>query len=304
MTLARPDVVVAETDPPLLGMLGAMLKRRHRCKLVYNVRDLYPDIAVANGGVRSRTLLWVLRGANRLAYEHSDLVVTLGRDMRERIVAKGVPAAKVVVVPDWADTNAIRPIDPNPMRADFGDKFVVMYSGNLGLSQQLETVLDAAYSLSSDPRVLFVLVGDGARKQWLQERAQTLRLQNLWFRPYRPKQRLAESLGAADLHLIPLARAAAGCLVPSKVYGILAAGRPYVAMMEDHAEVARLAVERGVGFVVPPGDAPQLAATIARAVNNSSELKTMGSRARKLAEQEFSRPTITAKFESMLEGVV
>lgn len=304
MTLARPDVVIAETDPPLLGMLGALLKRRHRCKLVYNVRDLYPDIAVANGGVRSRTLLGVLRGANRLAYAHSDLVVTLGRDMRERIVAKGVPAAKVVVVPDWVDTNAIRPIDPNPMRADFGDKFVVMYSGNLGLSQQLDTVLDAAYSLSSDARILFVLVGDGARKQWLQEHARTLRLGNVLFLPYRPKERLAESLSAADLHLIPLARGAAGCLVPSKVYGILAAGRPYVAMMEDHAEVARLAVERGVGFVVPPGDAPQLAATIARAVSNSSELKTMGSRARKLAEQDFSRPTITAKFESMLEGVV
>ncbi|MGH7863999.1 MAG: glycosyltransferase family 4 protein [Candidatus Binataceae bacterium] len=303
MTLARPDVIIAETDPPLLGMLGALLKRRHRCKLVYNVRDIYPDIALVNGGVRSRALLGLLRGANRLAYQHADLVVTLGRDMRERIIAKGVPASKVAVVPDWVDTTAIRPIAPNAMRAEFGDKFVVMYSGNLGLSQQLDTVLDAARALCRDPRIVFVLVGDGARKQWLQEHARALALDNLLFLPYRSKDRLAESLSAADLHLIPLARGAAGCLVPSKVYGILAAGRPYVAMMEERGEVARLAIEHGVGFVVAPGDAPALAATIARAVNNASELKSMGSRARTLAEQSFSRRAITAKFEAMLDGV-
>jgi glycosyltransferase involved in cell wall biosynthesis len=303
LALERPDIVVAETDPPLLGMLGALLKRRFDCRLVYNVRDLYPDIAEATGGVKSRTLLALLHHANRIAYRHADLVVTLGRDMRERIVASGIHPASVIVVPDWADTDAIRPIDPNPYRAGFGDKFVVMYSGNLGLSQQLEVVLDAAHALAADARIVFAFVGDGARKQWLQERSNALGLANVAFFPYRPQERLAQSLSAADLHLIPLARGTAGCMVPSKVYGILAAGRPFVAIMEERAEIARLAADHGVGFIAPPGDGAQLAAIISRAVSDTMELKTMGARARRLAERDFSRTAITAKFESVLESV-
>ena len=148
--LPRPDVIVAETDPPLLGALAAVLKRRWGCRLVYNVRDLYPDIAEVTGGVRSPFLLELLRRGNDYAYERADLIVTLGHDMARRIVDKGVPTEKVVVVPDWVDCGRIRPLDSNPFRRSFGNKFVVMYSGNIGLSQQLEAVLEAADRLRDD----------------------------------------------------------------------------------------------------------------------------------------------------------
>jgi colanic acid biosynthesis glycosyl transferase WcaI len=301
--LPRPDVIVAETDPPLLGALAAVLKRRWGCRLIYNVRDLYPDIAEVTGGVRSPFLLDLLRRGNDYAYERADLIVTLGHDMARRIVDKGVPANKVVVVPDWVDCGRIRPIDSNPFRRSFGDKFVVMYSGNIGLSQQLEAVLEAAARVRDDERILFAIIGEGARKKWLEERARAMELTNVIFLPYQPLENLAQSLSSADLHLIPLAPGAAGCLVPSKIYGILAAGRPFIAMMEENAEVAQIAREDGVGFVVRPGDVDALIGAIREAVDAPEHLKQMGVRARRVAEQRFDRIKVTGIFGSMLAGV-
>jgi glycosyltransferase involved in cell wall biosynthesis len=301
--LPRPDVIVAETDPPLLGALAAMLKRRWECRLVYNVRDLYPDIAEVTGGVRSPFLLDLLRRGNDYAYERADLIVTLGHDMARRIVDKGVPPDKVVVVPDWVDCGRIRPLDGNPFRHSFGDKFVVMYSGNIGLSQQLEAVLEAADRLRDDDRILFAMIGEGARKSWLQERAQAMGLKNVTFLPYQPLENLGESLSAADLHLIPLAPGAAGCLVPSKIYGILAAGRPFIAMMEENAEIAQIARDAKVGFVVRPGNVEALIDAIREAIDSPEHLKQMGARARRLAEVRFDRVKVTSMFGSMLTGV-
>jgi glycosyltransferase involved in cell wall biosynthesis len=301
--LERPDVIVAATDPPLLGALAALLKQHWGCRLVYNVQDLYPDIAEATGGVRSPLLLGLLRRANDFAYVRADLIVTLGHDMARRIIDKGVPSDKVVVVPDWVDCGRIRPLESNQFRRSFGGKFVVMYSGNLGLSQQLETVLESADRLRGDERIMFAIIGEGARKKWLQERARELGLDNVKFMPYQPKENLGESLTAADLHLIPLAPGTAGCLVPSKIYGILAAGRPFIAMMEANAEVASIAREHAVGFVVRPGDVDELTRTIRDSVDAPERLAQMGARARRLAEQSFDRNKVTSRFGSVLTSV-
>jgi len=267
------------------------------------VRDLYPDIAIATDGVRNRFLLGLLKYANGLAYEAADKIAVLGEDMRQRIVAKGVSPKRISVTPDWVDCDQIRPLANNPFRAEFSDKFVVMYSGNLGLSQQLDTVLAAAERLRDDPRIVFVLIGEGARKKWLMDDAARLKLPNTLFMPYRPKEQLAESLGAADLHLIPLAPGTGGCLVPSKIYGILAAGRPFVAIMEHTAEIARLAREHEVGFVSPPGDGASLAGQVLNAISVPAELKRMGQRARMLAIEHFDRKVATRRFAQMLEDV-
>ncbi|MHB8384188.1 MAG: glycosyltransferase family 4 protein [Candidatus Binataceae bacterium] len=301
--IERPDIIIAETDPPLLGALGAALKQRFGCRMVYNVRDLYPDIAYANGGLKNPALLELLSRANSIAYRHADEIVTLGHDMAERIIAKGVNAAKISVIPDWVDTDLIRPLARNPFRTQFGERFVVMYSGNIGLSQHLESVIEAAAQVRDNPGIVFVLIGEGASKPALMKLVRERCLTNVVFLPYRPKEELAESLGAADLHLIPLMRGAAGCLVPSKVYGILAAGRPFVAMMEPHAEVARIAREHRVGFVVEPGDAGGLTDAIRSATSNRAELRAMGERAREVALRRFDRTVSTTAFAAMLARV-
>jgi putative colanic acid biosynthesis glycosyltransferase WcaI len=303
LRLPRPDVVVAETDPPLLGALAALLRARWRCAFVYYCQDIYPDVAAATGGLRSHTLLALLARANQYAYRRADRIVVLGDDMRGRLLRKGVVADKVAVVPNWVDCDVVRPLASNPFRAQFGDHFVVMYSGNLGLSQQLDTILDAAQQLRDDARILFVLIGEGASKAPLEARARRDGLHNVRFLPYQPKERLAESLGAADLHLVPLHAGLAGCLVPSKVYGILAAGRPFVALMENDAEVATMARTQRVGFVSPPGDAGALVGVVRDALAQPAELDAMGKRARMLAEREFHRPILTRRFADLLRDL-
>jgi len=164
-------------------------------------------------------------------------------------------------------------------------------------------VLEAADRLRDDQRILFAIIGEGARKKWLQERANAMGLTNVSFLPYQPQEKLGESLSAADLHLIPLAAGAAGCLVPSKIYGILAAGRPFIAMMEEDAEVAHIARDDRVGFVVRPGNVDALIGAIRHAVDSPEHLKQMGARARRLAEARFDRIKVTSMFGSMLTEV-
>lgn len=301
--LAPPDVLVAETDPPLLGTLATLLTRQWRCPFIYYCQDVYPDVAEVTGGVRNSALLSVLRHANRLAYQHAALIIVLGEDMRRRLLAKGVPSEKIAVLSNWADCDAIRPVASSPFRAQFGERFVVMFSGNLGLSQPLEVLVDAAEELRGEPGVVFAFIGAGARKAWLEAEVRQRRLPNVRFFPYQPRAVLAESLSAADLHLVPLQSGLAGCVVPSKVYGILAAGRPFVAVMEEGAEVAVLARAHGVGFVSPPSDPVALARVIRDALTHRVTLEAMGARGRRLAEQRFHRPHLTAQFAALAERV-
>jgi colanic acid biosynthesis glycosyl transferase WcaI len=164
-------------------------------------------------------------------------------------------------------------------------------------------VLAAADRLRACPRLLFVLVGEGARKAWLMNQAAARGLPNLRFFPYQPRERLAESLGAADVHLIPLKAGAAGCLVPSKVYGIMAAARPFVAMMEPGAEVARLAARHDLGPVIPPGDEATLAAALLELMEKPERIAAMGLNGRHVALRYFERKIITRKFGEVLAGI-
>jgi len=245
----------------------------------------------------------LLEVSNQIAYQNADSIVALGNDMAERIVGKGVASTKVTVVTDWADCESIHPVDESALRNDFPDRFIVMYSGNLGFSQQLETVLDAARLLAEDPRIVFLLVGEGARKKWLQERARELELKNVRFLPYQPRVRLADSLSVADLHLISLLPGTAGCVMPSKIYAILAAGRPVIAMMDQGSEVAALVNKHQIGKVVTPGDPWALADSITEALNDPERLMRMRDTARRLALEKFERKIVTAQFADVIETV-
>jgi colanic acid biosynthesis glycosyl transferase WcaI len=299
----RPDVVVAETDPPLLGLLGAIVKRIRGCRFIYYCQDLYPDVAKASGALKFRPLLSLFSAGNRVAYRLSDVVVVLGEDMAERLQSRGVPRERIAIIPNWIDCRKVRPDSANPPGGESGE-FIVMYAGNLGLAQGLGTVLEAAHLMRDDARVKFVLVGDGARKSSLEHEARARGLDNVEFIGRLHPDAMSEVLAAGNLHLIPLLAGAAGSLVPSKVYGILAAGRPFVAMMEQGAEVARLATEFDIGFVIPPGDPAALVRTIYAGLRDPGRLAQMGRRARHLAEEKYDRHLVTRNFARLLEAVV
>jgi len=207
--------------------------------------------------------------------------------MRERLIEnKGAAPEKTVIIPDWADT---RVISPGPKRNAFSethglnDKFVVMHSGNIGLSQSLETVVDAAAQLRAVPDIQIVFVGEGVKKADLQDRAHALGLSNVSFLPFQPKERLGESFAAADVFVISLQQGLAGYIVPSKLYGILAAGRPYVAAVEDTCEVASITRRHQCGLVAKPSDAGELAEKILTFYRDPGFTASSGARARDAA---------------------
>jgi colanic acid biosynthesis glycosyl transferase WcaI len=301
-TARRPDAIVAETDPPVLGALAALLKAWHRCGFVYYLQDLYPEVGLALGRLRPGPLTWFIRWATQFGLRSADRIVVLGEDMRRRVEARGIASEKIVVVPNWVDTRQLRPfVDATGLRKHWqlDGQFVVMYSGNLGLSQNLEQILVAAREMQRDP-IRFVFIGEGAAKARLEARAAEWALANVSFHPYQPKDKLSESLGVADIHLIPLQGGLAGCIVPSKMYGILAAGKPYIAAVDADSEVARITNEARTGVAIPPDSATHLVEAIRWCLSNPEELARMGQRGRHLAETAFDRQLATARFEDVV----
>jgi glycosyltransferase involved in cell wall biosynthesis len=298
----RPDAIVVETDPPALGALGALLKHWHRCPMIFYLQDLFPEVGLALGKFRPGPLTSFLRWLTNIGLRHADRVVVLGEDMKRLVLERGVAADRVVVIPNWADTQALRPTaGPNPLRAEWqvGERFVVMYSGNLGLSQGLDGVLDAAEALCDDP-VTFLFVGEGGAKPRLIDRVAERKLSHVHFLPYQPKSRLGDSLAAADLHLIPMRRGLAGCMVPSKLYGILAVGRPYIAAVDADSEVAAVTAMHETGLRIEPESPAELVRTIRWCLAHRAELKGMGERGRKVAESYFDRARSVNLFEELL----
>jgi colanic acid biosynthesis glycosyl transferase WcaI len=300
--LPRADVIIVETDPPVLGVLGAALKWWQRRPLVYYLQDLYPEVGLVTGQLKPGLMTRLLRWATQLGLHHADRVVVLGDDMRDRVLQRGIDPARIAIVPNWTDTRLLRPSEPgNALRRSWGvdGRLVLMYSGNLGLSQGLDHVLQAARDLRDQP-VEFVFVGDGARKADLMARAADWSLGNVRFLPYQPKERLAESLGAADLHLITLQRGLAGFIVPSKLYGILAAGRPYIAAVDADSDVAAVTARGQCGLRIDPNDPELLVQAIHWCLEHPQELQAMGDRGRQLAEQYFDRRIAVSRFARVL----
>jgi colanic acid biosynthesis glycosyl transferase WcaI len=263
-------------------------------------------LAVALGKFPNSWWTRLLRAWLFRVYRDADRVVVLSEDMRALLLASGVAAERVVCIPNWVDAKAVQPIkEDNPFRARHGinGNFVVMYSGNLGLTQRLEQVLQAAELLRERADIRFFLVGNGALKADLVRQAEQRRLGNVRFLDYQPKSDLSLSLSAADLHLIPLHPALVQCLMPSKLYGILASGTAVLAITVEACELARVVRDRGVGIVVGPGDAAALADAIRAFADQREKVRVMGAAARQLAVAHYDRPLVTARFGRMVREV-
>jgi glycosyltransferase involved in cell wall biosynthesis len=306
MRVDRPDVVVALTDPPIIGLAGWLAARRARAPLVMAYQDLFPEVTVLLD-FHSETINNVLQAINRFLCRKADRIVALGETMRQRLIDnKGAPSDRTIIIPSWADTRAIV---PGPKRNAFAvannlaDKFVVMHSGNIGLSQSLETVVDAAALLRHIPDLQVVFVGEGVKKRDLEEQARGLQLSNVSFLPFQPKERLAESFASADVFIVSLQPGLAGYIVPSKLYGILAAGRPYVAAVEPSCEVASITETYRCGLVAEPSDAGALAEAIMTFYNDRELTRRCGENARQ-ASAAFDRSLQVGRYADLFRQLV
>lgn len=300
----RQSIVVVETDPFFLALMVPILKLRHRCKTVVYLQDLYPDIAVAVGRLEEGFVTKWIRVALFAIYRSTNAVVVLSEDMKERCVRHGVLDERVRVIPNWVDTSLVAPRkEHNRFRTThhLDDAFVIMHSGNMGSSQRLERILEVAERLTSAEKVRFLLIGDGISKASLEQSAQSRELGNVTFLPYQPKAELAHSLSAADLQLISVTEASLACLMPSKFYGILASGTPVLAIAPRESELGKTILEQGVGYVADPGTPDVILDVIETALRSPEELKTMGRRARQLAERRYERKIVTSQFAEFLD---
>jgi len=304
--LPRHDAVVALTTPPLIAAAGLVAKTFKRSRLVYWVQDLYPEVAVAFGALSPRSAATrAMQATSRQVLRASDRVVVLGEAMRDRAVEGGATPERVAVIPNWADGEAVKPLPhaENPLRAELagGASCLVMYSGNIGRGHDVETLVGAARLLRDRADVSFLFLGEGAKRLELQLAARDL--PNVRFGPYQPRERLAASLSAADLHLVSLSPGLVGLLEPSKLYGIMAAGRPALFVGPAATEVARTIEREGCGCVVANGDARGLADAITSLAGDAPTRDHMGRRGREALVARYDRRLATARFRDLLLGL-
>jgi len=306
LRLDKPDVVVALTDPPIVGLAAWLAGLRFRAPLVMAFQDVFPEVTVLMEDFHSETINGALQAVNKFLVRRASRSIAIGDTMRQRLIEhKGASPDRTVVISNWADTSLIQPGPRhNAFSAahDLDDKFVVMHSGNLGLSQSLETLVDAAALLRDVPDVRLVFQGDGVKKPALEQRARDLGLDNVLFLPFMPKAQLGESFAAVDVFIVSLQRGLAGYIVPSKLYGILASGRPFVAAVEEACEVASIATTHDCGLVVEPGNPRALADAIRVCRADRARLVQRGANARAISTS-FDRAGQVARYLEVFDAV-
>ncbi len=298
----RCDVVLAMTDPPFEGIVGAFVALLKRRPYVYNIRDLYPDMAVGGSIVAPGLLARIWEKLHRWALRRATRVIVLGEDMRNRILSKGVTSSAIAVVRDGAEivpAEAPAPsLDSDVIRAIRGNfRFVLLHAGNLGFYGAWDTLLTGANSLAADG-IGLVFVGDGAQRSRLE--AASANIPNVGFLPFFPAGKISSVLAAADAHLITVKRGLEGVVVPSKMYGILAAGKPIVAVAPRECDVVTLGEAKGFSISVDPDDPDAFAELVRQLSQNRAMLDEMAKSAL-AAAPGYDRASELAKLVRILE---
>lgn len=300
----RPDVVVTLTTPPMIPLLGSLLAVTGRTRFVCWVMDVYPDIAIRSG-LLSRMgptqALWSVLG--QIAYRSADRIVVLGDDMKDSLERKGVPAQKIDVVPCWACSTEVFPIDEteNAFRAEHlePDTFSLMYSGNAGMCHTFEAVIEGVAKLADRDDMRFVFVGSG--KKMPEIKSKLSGDTRVKFVGYQPREALSASLSAPDAHLVTLDPRYDGLLVPSKIYGIMAAGRPVLFVGSEENEIAALIRRANCGMIVSPDDPEGFAEAMRTLADNPALRRELGDNGLAYFLSHNNKPVATARFGRVLD---
>ena len=303
--LRGSDVLIA-SSPTLFAVVAAwLISLRLRVPFVFEVRDLWPAIFVDLGVIRSRFVIFCLERLELFLYGRASAVVTVTRAFAADIARRGIPQGKLHVVPNGVDLEAFQPGPADPVlrrRLGFGDELLVLYCGAHGISHALSRVLDVAARLRSDPRVRFLLVGEGAEKEMLVARARELQLDNVSFHDSVPREEVPALYRIADVCLVPLrAVPLFRSFIPSKVFEILACGRPVLASLEG--EAAEILRASGAAVVVPPEDVDALSAALTRLAAEPGLRAQLAARGRPYVAGHFDRRGLAARYVEILETV-
>ena len=308
-TATQPDdILVAMTDPPLISLVAMQVANRRGAHFVNWLQDIYPEVAVELGVpfLRGPILKSIFHLRDR-SLKTAAANVVLGKSMADKVASRGISRDRIHLIANWSEDDEIVPVaaSDNPLRRQWGfeNKFVVGYSGNLGRAHEFDTVLGAAERLKNNSDIVFLCIGGGHLLKTLAKRVEQRGLSNFQFRDYQDQSVLKFSLGVPDVHWISLRPQLEGLIIPSKVYGIAAAGRPLIAICAKNGEVSRMVEQYQCGIVVEPGNADALADSIRQLAKDIALRANMGRQARAMLEANFTRKQALQRWRSLIQHI-
>jgi len=301
----KGDTLVAKTDPPLISVIAAIIAKLKRAHLVNWLQDLFPEVAAELGiKLASGVIYKILKGIRNKTLKQAKMNVVIGDLMAERLRKEGITENKITVIHNWADGEQIKPVphEQNPLRKEWGleGKFVVGYSGNLGRSHDFSTILAAAEKLKDNSGIKFLFIGGGAQLPEIQKHCKEKDLNNIIFKPYQAREKLDQSLSVSDVHLISLKPELEGLIVPSKFYGVLAAGRSVLFIGDKAGELAKIIQREHCGAIVEQGVSEQLVLAINSQVGKVGMLRN-AVKVRMIFEEKYAKSKSISQFHKVLD---
>ena len=302
LRLERQDILFIVSPPLSNGVIALLLKRLRGLPFVFNVQDIYPDAAISAGVIRNPLLITLLTRVERAIYRGAWKVAAISDGFRKNIIAKGVPEEKIAVIPNWLDTTEITPhSDENEFaeRNGISGKFVVLYSGTIGLISGAEILVECAQMLKTHQDIQIVVVGEGVVKEAMEKKAQEQKVDNILFLPFQPREILSQVQSAADVSVVTLLKGKGMSSVPSKVLGYLAAARPVIASVDTGTDTERLIREAGCGICVPAEDATALAMAIEGLYLDRERARRLGEHGREYLVAHCDRKMVTSCYDQL-----
>jgi colanic acid biosynthesis glycosyl transferase WcaI len=297
------------TQPPMFPLWGFVLKLLRRQQYAVLIMDLYPDVAIRSGIIGENSLPARFMGwVSRVALRHSKAVFVIGRCMRDRLLQWGIPEQKLHIATLWANENVIYPIEPNEniLRRELGleDKFVVLYSGNIGVGHFFDDILEVARRLKDRSDLCFVFIGTGSRRKEIEAAKTQYQLENVLLLPFQPEEKLAHSLSMGDIHFISLREGFEGLMVPSKAYGVFTAGRGAIYQGNLKGEIALEIQEYDMGSVLTPSDPDRLEHILLDYMEHPEKARSQGKNALAAASTSFGRSESINRYRLAIEALI
>ena len=306
--LPRFDLVLALTTPPLIASVGLLLKMVKKSKYVCLVEDLYPETAIALGILGEKSLIVRMTGKiSRMIYRRADRIIAISENMKRKLTGKDIDENKITVIDNWADQRLIYPIEQKKnwfiREHNLQNKFIVQYSGNMGMGHDFDTFLNGLIRLQTYEDICFLFVGDGPKKRDIMLFKQVHNLQNLICLPYQDRKDLAFSIGAGDISLISLQPSLDGCIVPSKLYGIMAAARPIIFVGSEESDIARIIERAECGFQVDEGDVDAFVKQVLYLYQNPDIVVDLGRKGHAFFLKHFERKAATNRYLDLFQNL-
>ena len=305
------DVILAGSTPPTQGVLCGLVKKRLKVPFVYNLQDIFPDSMVNANMTKEGSLIWKIgRKVEDFTYRSADKIIVISEDFKRNIMAKGVPEDKIVVVPNWVDPSSVYPVErkDNILFDRYGldrEKFYICYSGNIGHSQNLRLLLDAAKALKEDlPDMRLVLIGEGVMKDELEEMIRAEDITNVIMLPFQPYEDIAHVFSLGDAGLIISKAGIGGSSVPSKTWSIMAAERPIVASFDENSRLSQLIREADCGIAVEADNLDALVSAVKTLYNDRQAGETMGKTGRKYLVENLDKEKCVTAYVDTLKDVI